>query len=549
MDKEIISDYINENISIEKLALKYKIGKIKIKNILCNNNIDIKKRGGQQKHNIVPFKYDLTNKNLKCKSCGKIFNDIDNKSGSLTDHMKICYPNIVIPSKLFRYNYKKINGEYWHFQFFDIIEKEDVNVFKCPDCDWKTKDLTNKTGSFTKHVIKEHGSIEQFILIHPDYSEYFNNIIKKIDYNQKTQICDDNFVICRICGKKMRVITNTHLKKHNTNCHDYKLKYPNDNLSSKKNIDIFRKNAILGNINIEPVWTSKGEIEILNFINGLGINAEKSKNRKLLNGKEIDIVINTHNICIEYNGLYYHTERMGKNSTYHLNKTKECNNIGYGLIHIFEDEWINSKDIVKTKIKHLLNVNYGIKIGARNTVIKFITTKEKSDFLKENHIQGNDRSKIYYGAYYNDILVGVMTFNNKRNMTKNLESEYELSRFCIKQNFIVSGLSSKILKQFIIDFSPKSIISFADRRWTINYNDNLYTKLGFKLIKILKPSYTYYNSKINKYKRFHKFGFGKKNIKKKYPNIDINKSENKLMVELGYDKIWDCGLFKYQLLL
>lgn len=307
----------------------------------------------------------------------------------------------------------------------------------------------------------------------------------------------------------MRVITNTHLKKHNTNCHDYKLKYPNDNLSSKKNIDVFRKNAILGNINIEPVWTSKGEIEILNFINGLGINAEKSKNRKLLNGKEIDIVINTHKICIEYNGLYYHTERMGKNSTYHLNKTKECNNIGYGLIHIFEDVWINSKDIVKTKIKHLLNVNDGIKIGARNTVIKFITSKEKSDFLKENHIQGNDRSRIYYGAYYNDILVGVMTFNNKRNMTKNLESEYELSRFCTKQNFIVSGLSSKILN----------------------------------------PSYTYYNSKINKYKRLHKFGFGKNNIKKKYPNIDINKSENKLMVELGYDKIWDCGLFKYQLLL
>lgn len=105
MDKEIISDYINENVSIEKLALKYKIGKIKIKKILCDNNIDIKKRGGQQKHNIVPFKYDLTNKNIKCKSCGKIFNDIDNKSGSLTDHMKICYPNIVIPSKLFRYNY------------------------------------------------------------------------------------------------------------------------------------------------------------------------------------------------------------------------------------------------------------------------------------------------------------------------------------------------------------------------------------------------------------------------------------------------------------
>lgn len=73
------------------------------------------------------------------------------------------------------------------------------------------------------------------------------------------------------------------------------------------------------------------------------------------------------------------------------------------------------------------------------------------------------------------------------------------------------------------------------------------TKLGFNLVNITKPNYWYYNSKINKTKRLHKFGFGKTSLKKKFPNLDYNKTEKELMEELGYCRIWDCGLFKYEL--
>ena len=84
-----------------------------------------------------------------------------------------------------------------------------------------------------------------------------------------------------------------------------------------------------------PTWTSKGETEIKEFIEGLGFITNKGKNRKLIDGKEIDLVIEDTNICIEYNGLFYHTEKMGKSSSYHLNKTIGCNQIGYKLIHYF----------------------------------------------------------------------------------------------------------------------------------------------------------------------------------------------------------------------
>jgi hypothetical protein len=250
---------------------------------------------------------------------------------------------------------------------------------------------------------------------------------------------------------------------------------------------------------------------------------------------------------IEYDGLYFHTEKMGKNSTYHLNKTIECNKIGYSLIHIFEDEWKTNEKLIKSKLKHILKINDGIKIGGRNVQIKKITPKEKSIFLNENHIQGNDSSPISYGSFYGEELVGVMTFNNNRNMTKTADNEYELTRYSIKEGFVINGLASKFLKQFITDYSPKNIISFADRRWTLDPHNNLYTKLGFSLVDITRPNYFYYNSKVDRHKRHHKFGFGKNSLKRKYPNLDFNKTEKELTLELGYDRIWDCGLFKYEL--
>lgn len=550
MEDLIINGYLNDNLSVEKLALKYGMGKIKIKQILSDNSIELKKRGGQQKHHTIPFKYDLTNKIVECKHCLKKYNDVENKSGSLIDHMKTCYPNVIIPTKLFRSNYKNDHGEYWHFQYFNVIDKiENTDVLKCPECVWVTTDLTNKTGSFTKHVSKEHGDLNCFIEKYPECQKFFNVLNLSKLYNEDINQSLNNFIICKICNKKMKVISNTHLKTHGITSHKYKLLYPNQKLTSKKITEIFKQNSIGGNMNYIPTWTSAGETEIMNFIKSFGFEVEKSKNRKLLMGKEIDMIIESKKIGIEFNGLYYHTEKMGKGSTYHLNKTIDCYNLGYSLIHIFEDEWVIKKELVKNKLKHILNISEGKKIGARNVLITPIKSLVKSEFLEKYHIQGNDNSKIHYGAFYDSELVGVMTFNNKRNMTKNNDNEYELSRFCVKENYIVSGLPSKILKRFINDYSPKSIISFADRRWTIDLNNNMYKKLGFELVSILKPNYSYYNSKINKYKRFHKFGFGKNTLKRKYPNLDYNKSEKELMNELGYDRIWDCGLFKYQLLL
>ena len=64
--QQIIEDY-NNGIGTEKLALKYHVGKIKIKNILLENGVELKKRGGQKQ--VITYKLsDIENiMNMKDK--------------------------------------------------------------------------------------------------------------------------------------------------------------------------------------------------------------------------------------------------------------------------------------------------------------------------------------------------------------------------------------------------------------------------------------------------------------------------------------------------
>jgi hypothetical protein len=550
---DIIDKYQNSDTGIEALSKMFGVGKLKIKDVLIEANIEFKKKGNQSKNNyleltdnykLITFESETGEYIAICKQTGKVFKDANNYSGALTAHLKTLYPEIDVPANTYHNKrYELEHGKKWYSDYFDIQEVDKKETKKCSYCDWETEDILNRTGCFEVHLKKTHNI---------DLSEYLNDYPEDINYfsNYKDYNDVDSFVSCLECGEKMGIINNRHLEKHNMTVNDYKIKYPSALLVSKKSSKRLSEATIINNMNMTYTWTSKGELEVKAFVESLGYETTKAKNRGLLLGKEIDILIESAKLCIEYNGLYYHTENFGRDYKYHLDKTLACNNAGYSLIHIFEDEWQLKKTIVESKLRHILRKSNGISIGARKCIIKEISSKTKSDFLNEYHIQGNDKSNILIGAFYDELLIGVITFNNKRNMTSDLkEGEFELTRFATNSDYIISGLCSKMVKYFIKKYNPKKIISFADRRWTLDALDNMYTKIGFKLANVVKPSYTYYSSKVNKHKRFHKYGFGKKNLAILHPYLDMNKSETELMTELGYSKIWDCGLFKYEMVL
>jgi predicted transcriptional regulator len=525
---ELIESYKNGE-GIDILCTQYKIGKLKLKTILKNNGVDIRKRGNTQKYKFEYSELNFNNENIvaTCKETGKQFKDYKNQSGSLTNHLKsLGHP--VLKSYEGISFYRK-NGFHWYTPFFNFDEIDKSTQIECQICHKSFK--SNKGGSLSTHLIKVHQmTAKEYLAGFPNESKYFN--IEPDLENIK----------CLICGQEMRIITNTHmLNSHGLTVFDYKKKFPfakivaNDiHLKYKKNISTFNETA-------EKSFTSSGEKEIQLFLTELGFNV-LTKNRKRFKGMEIDLLIEEHNLAIEYNGVRYHTENFGKkDSDYHLNKTQRAAEQGVKLIHIFEDEWILSKELVKTKLMHLLNINTGEKIYARKCVVKKIKKNISNSFLEKNHIQGKVRSTYEYGLYFNDSLVSVMTFTLKK------ENVYELSRFASDSKFIVIGGAGKLLKHFTSIHKPNSIISFADRRWTIDPNDNMYIKLGFEHVTTLKPDYRYFKSSYHRLKRHHKFGFRKQILLRKYPTIlNSNMTEKEMTTLLGFDRIWDCGLFKFQ---
>jgi len=281
--------------------------------------------------------------------------------------------------------------------------------------------------------------------------------------------------------------------------------------------------------------SSKPEMDIVDFITSLGIDCVPS-DRNVIKPLELDIYIPSKKIAIEYNGLYWHSE-LYKDNNYHINKTNLCENVGIKLIHIFEDEWINTPNIVKSRIMNLLGVNTE-KIYARKCEIKSVPTKLSKQFLTHNHIQGSVNSSIKLGLFHDNVLVSLMTFGKLRMITGQHHSEgnYELLRFCNVLNTSVVGGASRLLKHFIKNNKPKSIISYADRRWS---QGDVYNTLGFQFTHNTKPNYWYVVGCVRK----HRFNYRKDKLV--LEGYNKNSTEKQIMLDRGIYRVYDSGNKKY----
>jgi len=287
------------------------------------------------------------------------------------------------------------------------------------------------------------------------------------------------------------------------------------------------------------------EKQVEDFIKTIYFDEIVKNNKIILGGKELDIYVPQKKLAIECDGLYWHGEINGmKNKIYHLNKTLECEKQGIRLIHIFEDEWLNKQDIVKSILCNIFKNTK--KLYARNCVIKELQSKECNIFLKNNHLQGCDpTANIKIGLFNKHELVSVMTFGCSRlslGNKKTKKNEYEMRRYCNIINTSVIGGASKLLAYFTKTYHPTKIISYSDKRW---FGGGLYEKLGFTKISMGFPNYWYFG-KYKHYKRYHRFSFAKHTQHKKLKIFDTSLSEWNNMKNNGWDRIWDCGHLKYE---
>lgn len=295
--------------------------------------------------------------------------------------------------------------------------------------------------------------------------------------------------------------------------------------------------AIFDIDNINDIKTGKPqssyeEKEVSSFIKNY-YNGEIIENdRKTLNGKELDIYIPEKKVAIEFNGLYWHSDYINKDKYYHLTKTEMCEKKGIRLIHIFEDDWRDRKEIIQSIILSSLGI-YSRKIFARSCTVKEVSKKVAKQFFEENHIHGSAGMFRALGLYFEDELIMCCSFRKEFTNLKKYEKCVELSRMATKLNTQVVGGFSKLM----FHSGYKYVESFVDRSLFngSGYESSCWHKIGYTELGY------YYTDFEN---RFGRQCFMKKSCLKKWPDSDPNLSADTLCNIHGLFKIYNCGNMK-----
>lgn len=297
----------------------------------------------------------------------------------------------------------------------------------------------------------------------------------------------------------------------------------------------------------ETVGTSIGENSLVSFISDL-IGKENIivRDRQTICPLELDILIPSKKIALEYNGNFWHSDAMlyfkkDRDTTeldvkrYHLRKTELCKEKGVRLIHIFEYEWQDNvkRERLKKFLTDILLPEKRIKIYARKCSLKELSSKECNTFLEENHLQGKDTSNIRLGLFFEDMLVACMTFCKPRFSKK---YDWELSRFVVKSGYSVTGAGGKLLNYFKEHFKG-SIISYSD---ISKMTGNLYRSLGFQELKPSEPNYVWIKGDtiLTRYQT-QKHKLLEKGL--------LGETEESIMREQGFFKLYDCGNYVFSM--
>lgn len=285
-------------------------------------------------------------------------------------------------------------------------------------------------------------------------------------------------------------------------------------------------------------FTSKAEKELLDFVESVlpeGVDVF-SRYKYLISPYEVDIYIPAKNLAIEYCGLYWHSEVAGgKPKKYHYEKMIACNEKGVRLITIFEDEYLNMPEVVKSRIQNALKV-HDRRFFARKCELKVVDKKECAEFLSKYHLQGKGFStKIGWGLYFDNELLAVLTAGSlARAHVARGKKVLEIKRFASLPGVNIVGGGGKLFsaaKKYALANGYEELRSYCDMRWASL--KPIYEVLFFEL----KFSTKFTPHYVKEGKRFRNQGLRKTEAEKKL----VGETEWSLRKAQNFDRIWDVG--------
>lgn len=283
---------------------------------------------------------------------------------------------------------------------------------------------------------------------------------------------------------------------------------------------------------------TKLELQFIDFLKNNNIKYEwhkdilcdESKNEYI----QVSFLLNDYNIAIDIDDIEHHN-LFEVSKQYHINKTIKLKKADIKLFHVYE--WEFTDNVLWNRVcEWILNAcdAHKNKVFARKCNIHLVSLNEEKNFLNSYHLQGYIKSKMCLGLYSDDNLVQLMSFCKSRN---NKNYEWELLRLCTKYGYTVIGGANKLLKHFISDYNPKSIISYCSLD---KFDGHVYENLGFKTTRRNQPSAVWYNPETGD--RFLDRSLLLLGADKLCNVLWGKGTDNEeIVMDLGYWKVYNCG--------
>jgi hypothetical protein len=274
----------------------------------------------------------------------------------------------------------------------------------------------------------------------------------------------------------------------------------------------------------KDIKVSNDESLLFSLIN---VKNKLQTNRGLIPNYEIDIYLPDYKTGIEYNGMFWHSEKMGVDQFYHLDKTLMSENSGIFLIHIFESEWVKRRLQTIGMVHRNIGI-FDIIISIQDIEIKEISDIITNDFLEANTIHLFDSvSEKRIGAYHGLELVAIMT-------TKQFKNKTVITKFYEKMGY---GFEGNLFQKMVNNFDNSlPIFYYPDRRYN-KVDQQFLLDCGFTFEGGTEPELIY-SRNMSYIPANH---INKHNILNYVTDYDDKLSVYENMIVNGYLTIWDCG--------
>ena len=269
--------------------------------------------------------------------------------------------------------------------------------------------------------------------------------------------------------------------------------------------------------------------------------------------REVDIYLPDMGVAIEFNGVAWHSEKFGRDSEYHASKSTDAVKKSVRLIHVWEDDWLDRRNIVIRSIAHRLGATCRLpdalpvlppylydRAGARSLRVTQVASAEARAFLDLNHIQGGAVGSLCLGLLDREGRTRAVLVVKTRG--KSAPGDWEIVRYATAG--VVPGGFTRLLAHAEKDLAGKvhRWITFADLAIS---DGSMYESTGFVADGTIAPDYSYAGSFTN-WRREHKFNF---RLKRFRTDPDLvwrdGLTERELAALNGLHRVWDAGKVRY----